>query len=121
MIRILCFCFLPLAALSQTNSPPELLVTNVYRLVPVTSSTNAPPRAAKLVRRWQKECPECGHLCVSTNFHVSGSASTPDPNVFTRFLTVTFKCESPDCNEMFSDTIQEQRRKTPMIELPPTP
>jgi hypothetical protein len=95
--------------------PPELLVTNVYRLVPVTSSTNAAPRHIKPVRRWQKPCPECGCVCISTNILWNGSHTEP-PGTIVRDGTVIFECSGEQFREAFHEAV---KTSPPMIELPP--
>ena|SRR6266567_4650966 len=109
-----------LMALTAVGAAQEIVlkpVTNVV-WIPVT---NSPARHIKGPRRWQKECPECGHTSSSTNSSSWTVASSNDPNLLTKFTTVTFKCENPECGEQYRETVQQPTRRTIMVETPPVP
>src|SRR5438132_9211336 len=93
-----------------------ILVTNqvVHHYTPVAlSATNAP--RSKGTRQFQKQCPECGAVCLSTNLNWNGWHAEGERSV--RDGSVIFRC---NCGEYFSEEVHKVIHKTaPMIELTP--
>lgn len=58
---------------------------------------------------YRKECPDCGAMLTSTNF-----TTTTVPGI-RRMTVVVFAC--PTCDEVYTETITKEFKKTPVVEV----
>ncbi|SRR6266403_1352925 len=89
---------------SLPPSPSDTVITNIPSLKPIVIH--------RVYRTFQKICPECTNICISTNLILNGGSNVE------KWSRVQFICTNTECNNIFQEELKEPIKKSPpMVEI----